>query len=107
MGRIALRLLAVLSSPRRRAVRRAPTTGPRGRPAHRGQDPVRERQGGAHQDQRRRARLRAREIASSSASRRATSSYAERLAACKTAEDFYQLGLWCEEQKLKKRAEEH
>ena len=31
--------------------------------------------------------------------------YAERLAACKTAEDSYQLGLWCEEQKLKKRAE--
>jgi hypothetical protein len=33
--------------------------------------------------------------------------YAERLAVCKTAEDRYQLGLWCEEQKLPKRAEEN
>lgn len=33
--------------------------------------------------------------------------YAERLATCKTAEDSYQLGLWCEEQKLPKRAEEN
>jgi hypothetical protein len=32
--------------------------------------------------------------------------YAERLAACKKAEDFYQLGLWCEEQKLRRRATE-
>ncbi|MEM7311212.1 MAG: hypothetical protein AAF682_31380 [Planctomycetota bacterium] len=31
--------------------------------------------------------------------------YDEKLAACKTAEDFYQLGLWCEENKLRKRAE--
>ncbi len=31
--------------------------------------------------------------------------YAERLAACASAEDFYQLGLWCEEHKQKKRAE--
>jgi hypothetical protein len=33
--------------------------------------------------------------------------YAERLAACKTAEDYHQLGLWCEGEKLKKRAQEH
>jgi tetratricopeptide (TPR) repeat protein len=32
--------------------------------------------------------------------------YAERLAACETAEDFYRLGLWCEEEKLRRRAEE-
>ena len=31
--------------------------------------------------------------------------YEERLAACKTAEDYYQLGKWCVEQRLKRRAE--
>jgi len=31
--------------------------------------------------------------------------YDERLAACKTAQDFYELGLWCEENKLRRRAE--
>lgn len=31
--------------------------------------------------------------------------YGERLAACETAEDFYRLGLWCEENRLKRRAE--
>ncbi|MCZ6596829.1 MAG: hypothetical protein O7B99_04250 [Planctomycetota bacterium] len=31
--------------------------------------------------------------------------YEELLAACKSGEDFYQLGLWCEENKLRKRAQ--
>lgn len=31
--------------------------------------------------------------------------YEERLAACETAQEFYELGLWCEEKKLRKRAE--